>query len=663
MGQSSDATSPLGRTVSLSMRLSPEDTVARTVSMSMRRPSRHSYPLNQNELLPDDPSARSLQSRTRSMTLNSVGTLPNSKSVKPAPPAALPTSIPLLSSPRNPEVKGAGGAPIKVGDAVWVRDKSAQVFAKGTMKSASSPRVCTITMEATGAIIQKQAVELYPANATDDAPDDHSTLTHLNEPCVLDSTARRFSSDAIYTYVGRILVAVNPCHQLDIYDDEAIAAHVGAPTSAPPHVYGVAERAYVRLQGLRTMPQSIVMSGESGAGKTETTRYILRYLATRASDISVATMSSDAVLESANITEAFGNAKTRRNDNSSRFGKLIQLSFSNGAVASATIRTFLLERSRVTQVSVGERSFHVLYQLLAANKASVRSATRLESVDAKSCRVLASSQCLTIAGVSDSERFTDLDVALTKIGLAEETREALYAMVATVIHLGNLDFVPTIQENADTGSEIADEAADALGATIDLLGCNTLNSLLTTNTITMGRQSAVTRPLSVAEAARTRDAVIRALFSRVFAWLETQLNQCCLGDASAGKRPSNGGDTVEHGISLLDIFGFERYEANGFEQLCINFANEKLQQYFLHCVFKNEQEICKAEGVRFPKVDYSDNEGCVDVIEKVTKSGPGASLAVHDDSSSKPHACPLPLTVLVVHDVVSRRAAVARVAV
>lgn len=514
-------------------------------------------------------------------------------------------------------LSGAGGAALHIGDAVWYRDKGARAFLRGSVKSAStSGNVCNVIAAASGTVVQKRTEELHPANAPEDTPDNHANLAHLNEPCVLDSTARRFALDTIYTYVGCILVAVNPFRQLSIYDTNATAAHVNAAGKSPPHVYGVAERAFSRLRSVRGIGQSIVMSGESGAGKTETTRYILRYLAMRASKDMLDNGVSDAVLEIAQITEAFGNAKTRRNDNSSRFGKLVRLSFSSsGQLASAMIRTYLLERSRVTQLAPGERSYHIMYQLLAAEPSSVRSATRLESIHADGCRVLASSKCLTISGVSEATRFAELEAALSRIGLSLETRYSLYAMIAAVVHLTNIEFESTAIENADQGSKTASHSSTALEAASALLGhdVETLGSLLTHSRLASARHETIMKPRSITEAARTRDAIARSVYSRAFAWLEVQLNACCSGDESVHA----------DAISLLDIFGFERFDANGFEQLCINYANEKLHQHFLLCVFKNEQELSDVEGVAWPQVEYNDNEGCVHALEKVTQSGPG----------------------------------------
>ena len=499
-------------------------------------------------------------------------------------------------------LKGIGGQVIHLGDAVWVREKGAYPFMRATLTQISGA-TCKVTME-NGILVQKRCEELYAANRPQDAPDDHSSLTHLNESCILDSTAKRFAAGKIYTYTGRILIAVNPFRDFGLYGEEKAAEHIGTDDSAslPPHVYSVAERAYSRLRSVN-VGQAIVMSGESGAGKTETARHVVNYMLMRA-DVDGGAGSrgiSNAILESSIITEAFGNSKTRRNNNSSRFGKYMILSFAhNGSVASAAMQTYMLERSRVTQLIEGERSYHVFYQLLATEDDGLRSIDWLSALSVARCRVLASSDCPSIEGVSHAAGFGRLDKSLATVGLEQGRRYELYAMLAAILHLENVAFEPKDAEaNADPSAQISTsgggdgggdggsssssrEALEWAGA---LVGCESaLEGLLTTRQLSSGRrQEAITKALSVAEANATRDAIARAAYSSLFTWIEAQLNRNLFGDGSSKVPGAEDDDGFLPGpqVSLLDIFGFERFPTNGFEQLCINYCNEKLQQFWL----------------------------------------------------------------------------------
>lgn len=527
-------------------------------------------------------------------------------------------------------VQGIGGVTIDIGDPVWVHEKGPIAFARATLSTVAGLS-CRVTLE-NGKMVEKSCEELYAANRAQDFPDDHSTLMHLNEPCILHSTAQRFMADNIYTYTGRILIAVNPFRPLDIYGPQVAAMQqaVDDTTSLPPHVYSIAERAYSRLRSV-SVSQAIVMSGESGAGKTETARHVVNYMIMRGGDSTSGPGKgiTDAIVTSSDLTEAFGNSKTRRNNNSSRFGKYMILSFNDaGCVSAAAIQTYLLERSRVTQLITGERSYHVFYQLMATQDEGLRSVEWITSLSVSRCRVLATSECPTIEGVSDADKFELVDAALRKMGFGQERRYALYAMIAAVLHLMNVRFEATDADEGekDAASKVTSQSGDALEFAGELLGCGSqLEALVTTRHLTSGRKGdVIIKALTVVEAERTRDAMARGIYSRMFHWIETQLNRSLVGDGSAsladmGEATFSSGTT----ISLLDIFGFESFKTNGFEQLCINYCNEKLQQFFLSSTFKQEQEVYIAEGVEYPSIDFMDNAGCVDAIDKVTKEGPG----------------------------------------
>ena len=261
-------------------------------------------------------------------------------------------------------VVAIGGVRLKAGEPAWMREVGkADVFTRGVVTSIESRTECVVTTDG-GAQLTKKAAELYPANSPSDAAPDHCALIHLSEPCILDNSRVRYERNDIYTFTGRILVALNPFQSLPIYGD-AMMKRFSAKSDgkeAEPHVYAIGELAYARMR--RTGgSQAVVMSGESGAGKTETTKHLMRYLTQRASRASELEAISTVILQANPITEAFGNAKTQRNNNSSRFGKFIKIHFGqHGAVTGASLTTYLLERSRVTQMASDERSYHIFYQ-------------------------------------------------------------------------------------------------------------------------------------------------------------------------------------------------------------------------------------------------------------------------------------------------------------
>ena len=261
-------------------------------------------------------------------------------------------------------VVAIGGVRLKAGEPAWMREVGkADVFTRGVVTSIESRTECVVTTDG-GAQLTKKAADLYPANAPSDAAPDHCALIHLSEPCILDNSRVRYERNDIYTFTGRILVALNPFQSLPIYGD-AMMKRFSAKSDgkeAEPHVYAIGELAYARMR--RTGgSQAVVMSGESGAGKTETTKHLMRYLTQRASRASELEAISTVILQANPITEAFGNAKTQRNNNSSRFGKFIKIHFGqHGAVTGASLTTYLLERSRVTQMASDERSYHIFYQ-------------------------------------------------------------------------------------------------------------------------------------------------------------------------------------------------------------------------------------------------------------------------------------------------------------
>ena len=442
------------------------------------------------------------------------------------------------------------------------------------------------------------------ANKPGDSAEDHCGLIHMNEPSILENTRVRFEADHIYTYVGKICVALNPFAALQIYGDVEMAKYkdkeIGA-RGCPPHLYAMSEASYKVVRRVQAT-SCLVMSGESGAGKTETTKHRMRYLAWRSEGTSSEAGGpkldklADAILSTNPLLEAFGNAKTVRNSNSSRFGKMMRLHFSGaGTVAGAQIKTYLLEKSRAVTISDPERSYHVLYQVMAATPDALKGPT-LAPLKADQMRILRGSRCFELAGRSDADEYAEVVRALEALGVAQQAADELQRVLCALLLLGNVTF--------GTAGADSDNAAVADG-------------------------SSYTIPYTIAQAETARDAVIKYVYVHVFEWVVARVNASLMKDEGAAAMPY---------VGLLDIFGFENFTFNSFEQLCINFANEKLQQFFLGCVFKNEQQVHVQEGVPWADdVRFADNQPTIDVLEG-GPSHPNGVLRLLDSTCRTPNA-------------------------
>ena len=433
-----------------------------------------------------------------------------------------------------------------------------------------------------------------------------------------------------------------------------MASYRGAPLGElSPHCYAVAEAAYAAMM-IDDAPQAVLISGESGAGKTETAKLVMQYLAARAGGgggdgggrsreaAAAPSLPPDAgsapieeqVLESNPLLEAFGNAKTVRNDNSSRFGKFVDIQFDvAGRVSGASVSTYLLERSRVVSVAPGERSYHVFYQLLAGATKAQRKALRLDDANPSAYAYLASTPgaSYTLADVDDGAAFRATLAAMAVVGLAPGDVDAVLRVVAAVLHLGNVAFAP----DGDGAKPAGKKAKAALDAACELLGVKSEAALkaLTTRNIDAATERIVAR-LSPTAAAESRDALAKTLYARVFDWLVAAVNRriCALGAGGVG---GGGGG---RSIAILDIYGFECFDDNSFEQLCINLANERLQQQFNAHVFKGEQAEYAAEGIDWSYIDFIDNQEVLDLLE----GGNGAAAAAGGVFPLIDEACRLP---------------------
>ncbi|KAL9229958.1 hypothetical protein vseg_005366 [Gypsophila vaccaria] len=468
-----------------------------------------------------------------------------------------------------------------------------------------------------GKVVKAQTDRLLPANPDIlDGVDDLMQLSYLSEPTVLYNLEYRYDRDMIYTKAGPVLVAINPFKKVPLYGEEFIEAYKRKSVDSP-HVYAVADTA-IREMTRDEVNQSIIISGESGAGKTETAKIAMQYLAALGGGSGI----EYEILKTNPILEAFGNAKTLRNDNSSRFGKLIEIHFSEtGKISGAAIQTFLLEKSRVVQCADGERSYHIFYQLCAGASASLREKLNLKSLE--EYKYLKQSNCYTIPCVDDAEQFRNVVEALDVVHVTKEDQEDAFAMIAAVLWLGNVSF--SIIDNDNHVEPVADEA---LLSVAKLLGCKVeeLTLALTTRKMRV-RKDDIVQKLTLSQAIDTRDALAKSVYSCLFDWLVEKINK----SLGVGKRRTG------RSISILDIYGFESFDKNSFEQFCINYANERLQQHFNRHLFKLEQEEYIQDGIDWTKVDFEDNQACLNLFEKK----PLGLLSLLDEESTFPNGTDL----------------------
>ncbi|CDP18554.1 unnamed protein product [Coffea canephora] len=462
-------------------------------------------------------------------------------------------------------------------------------------------------------ILKVNSDDLLPANPDIlDGVDDLMQLSYLNEPSVLCNLQYRYNRDMIYTKAGPVLVAINPFKKVPLYGNDFIEAY-RVKTTDSPHVYAITDTA-MREMIRDEVNQSIIISGESGAGKTETAKIAMQYLAALGGGSGI----EYEILKTNPILEAFGNAKTLRNDNSSRFGKLIEIHFSEtGKIAGANIQTFLLEKSRVVQCTEGERSYHIFYQLCRGAPKSLREKLYLRNWD--EYKYLSQSNCHAISGVDDAEQFRVVQEALDVVHVSKTDQESVFAMLSAVLWLGNISF--TVLDNENHVEPVEDEG---LVNVATLIGCGIAELKLALSTRKMKvRNDIIVQNLTLSQAIDTRDALAKSIYSCLFDWLVEQINK----SLAVGKRRTG------RSISILDIYGFESFERNSFEQFCINYANERLQQHFNRHLFKLEQEEYIQDGIDWAKVDFEDNQDCLNLFEKK----PLGLLSLLDEESTFPN--------------------------
>uniref|UniRef100_A0A6Q2YEP3 Myosin-9 n=1 Tax=Esox lucius TaxID=8010 RepID=A0A6Q2YEP3_ESOLU len=507
---------------------------------------------------------------------------------------------------------------------VWVPSETLG-FVAGSVKEEQGEE-CLVELADTGKKVKVNKDDIQKMNPPKfNKVEDMAELTCLNEASVLHNLKDRYYSGLIYTYSGLFCVVINPYKNLPIYSENIIEMYKGKKRhELPPHIYAITDNAYRSMMQDRE-DQSILCTGESGAGKTENTKKVIQYLAHVASSFKskkeqVSPGELEKQLLQANpILEAFGNAKTVKNDNSSRFGKFIRINFDvNGYIVGANIETYLLEKSRAIRQAKEERAFHIFYYLLSGAGAKMRSELCLE--DYKKYRFLTYGN-VTITGQQDSDLFTETMDAFDIMSIPEDER--LLKTVSAVLQLGNMSFKK--ERNSDQASMPDDTAAQKV---CHLLGMNVTDftRAILSPKIKVGRDF-VQKAQTQEQAEFAVEALAKASYERMFRWLVMRINK------ALDKTKRQGASF----IGILDIAGFEIFELNSFEQLCINYTNEKLQQLFNHTMFVLEQEEYQREGIEWSFIDFGlDLQPCIDLIEK--HASPPGVLALLDEECWFPKA-------------------------
>ncbi|XP_043070600.1 myosin heavy chain, muscle isoform X23 [Drosophila grimshawi] len=454
--------------------------------------------------------------------------------------------------------------------------------------------------------------------------EDMSNLTYLNDASVLHNLRQRYYNKLIYTYSGLFCVAINPYKRYPVYTNRCAKMYRGKRRNeVPPHIFAISDGAYVDML-TNHVNQSMLITGESGAGKTENTKKVIAYFATVGAstkkDESQKNKGSleDQVVQTNPVLEAFGNAKTVRNDNSSRFGKFIRIHFGpTGKLAGADIETYLLEKARVISQQSLERSYHIFYQIMSGAVAGVKEICGL-SDNIYDYHIVSQGK-VTVPSIDDNEEMNLTDQAFDILGFTKEEKENVYRITAAVMHMGGMKFKQRGRE------EQAEQDGEEEGGRVSkLFGCDTaeLYKNLLKPRIKVGNEF-VTQGRNVQQVTNSIGALCKGVFDRLFKWLVKKCNETL---DTKQKR--------QHFIGVLDIAGFEIFDYNGFEQLCINFTNEKLQQFFNHHMFVLEQEEYKKEGIEWAFIDFGmDLLACIDLIEK-----PMGILSILEEESMFPKA-------------------------
>ncbi|XP_033923604.1 myosin-1B-like [Melopsittacus undulatus] len=503
----------------------------------------------------------------------------------------------------------AQNRPFDAKTACFVVDEK-QMYVKATIQSREGGKVTVKTYDDTTVTVTDDQV--FPMNPPKyDKIEDMAMMTHLHEPAVLYNLKERYAAWMIYTYSGLFCVTVNPYKWLPVYSPEVVAGYRGKKRQeAPPHIFSISDNAYQSML-IDSCNQSILITGESGAGKTVNTKRVIQYFATIAvsgdkkkeeekSGKLQGTL-EDQIISANPLLEAFGNAKTVRNDNSSRFGKFIRIHFGKtGKLASADIETYLLEKSRVTFQLSSERSYHIFYQIMSNKKPELIDLLHI-STNPYDFQYVSQGE-ITVSSINDAEELLAMDNAVDILGFSPEEKEGIYRVTGAVMHYGNMKFKQKQREEQaePDGTGEADIAAS-------LMGLNSADFLkaLCYPRVKVGNEF-VTKGQNVQQVYNSVGALAKSVYEKMFLWMVVRINQ-----QLDTKQPR------ASFIGVLDIAGFEIFDFNSLEQLCINFTNEKLQQFFNHHMFVLEQEEYKKEGIEWEFIDFGmDLAACIELIEK-----------------------------------------------
>ncbi|XP_034240458.1 myosin heavy chain, muscle isoform X7 [Thrips palmi] len=507
--------------------------------------------------------------------------------------------------------------------ACWVPDE-AEGFVQGEIKGTKGDLVTVGLPNGEEKAFKKEQVgQVNPPKY--EKAEDMSNLTYLNDASVLYNLKQRYYHKLIYTYSGLFCVAINPYKRFPVYTNRCAKLYRGKRRNeVPPHIFAISDGAYVNMLTNREN-QSMLITGESGAGKTENTKKVIAYFATvgastkkdEAKDTKKGTL-EDQVVQTNPVLEAFGNAKTVRNDNSSRFGKFIRIHFGpSGKLAGADIETYLLEKARVISQQSLERSYHIFYQMMSGSVKGLKASCML-SDNIYDYNNVAQGK-ITIPNVDDGEECVLTDQAFDVLGFSAEDKSDIYKITASVMHMGGMKFKQRGREEQaePDGTEEGARVAKLLG-----VDCDDLYKNLVKPRIKVGNEF-VTQGRNVNQVSYSVGALSKGIFDRLFKYLVKRCNETL---DTQQKR--------QHFIGVLDIAGFEIFDYNGFEQLCINFTNEKLQQFFNHHMFVLEQEEYKKEGIVWAFIDFGmDLLACIELIEK-----PMGILSILEEESMFPKA-------------------------
>ncbi|CAF3308813.1 unnamed protein product [Rotaria socialis] len=517
---------------------------------------------------------------------------------------------------------------------VWIRD-SEHGFIIGKISDIASDNV-TVQPSDNGKKLVVPYDSVFQAEEYDKDADDNCALMYLNEATLLNNLRRRYKKDMIYTYVANILIAINPYKELrGVYNVDNMTRFNGKSLGVmPPHVFAIGDKSYRDMRTTR-QSQSIIISGESGAGKTESAKYVLQYLTE--SYGSHSGQIEDRINKSNPLLEAFGNAKTTRNNNSSRFGKFIEVHFNEKyRVVGGYISHYLLEKSRICVQSKDERNYHIFYRLCAGAPENIRSALRLAPPDnfhylRRGCtQFFCNSQTenklsknrlsqeflskgpLRDPQLDDVNDFIECDQSMDHMGLSTQDKLNIYSTVAAVLHLGNINFEDD-PESTKGGSKITHSTEQSLSITSEMLGLDVrelrhalITRVLMTRAGGNNKDNMIPVPLKDHEAQNARDALAKALYVRLFDQIVSFVNKSI---------PYSSSNSY---IGILDIAGFEYFPINSFEQFCINYCNEKLQHFFNERILKEEQVLYEKEGLGLKKIKFIDNQDCIELIEAKT---------------------------------------------